>query len=193
MWCWRRLLKSLGLQGDPTSPFWRKSDLNIHWKDWCWSWNSNILATWCEELTHWKRPWCWAILKAGGEGDDRGWDGWMASPTQWTWVWASSRSWWWTGKPGVLRTMGLQRVRHDWETELNWTDLNVILCFNDFDIFDVVSHALGQYYRSSYSHNNFLKSNVMYVTRCKLHAMFYWLTISCFPKSPLFNYPVPPR
>ena len=80
----------------------------------------NTLATWGEELTHLKRPWCWERLKAGGEGDDRGWDGWMASPTWWTWVWASSRSWWWTGKPGVLQSTGLQRVVHDWETELNW-------------------------------------------------------------------------
>ena len=60
------------------------SVLHIHWKDWCWSWNSNTLVTWCEELTHWKRPWCWERLKAGGEGDDREWDGWMASPTRWT-------------------------------------------------------------------------------------------------------------
>ena len=59
---------------------------------------------------------------SGGEGDDRGWDGWMASPTRWTWVWVDSGSWWWTGRPGVLRFMGLQRVRHDWATELNWTD-----------------------------------------------------------------------
>jgi len=80
--------------------------------------SSNTLATWCEELTHWKRPWCWERLKAEGEGDDRWWDGWMASPTQWTWVWASSGSWWWTGKPGVLQFMGSQRVRHDWVTEL---------------------------------------------------------------------------
>ena len=65
-----------------------------HWKDWCWSWNSNTLATWCEELTHLKRPWCWARLRAGGEGDDRGWDGWMPSLTWWTSVWASSGSWW---------------------------------------------------------------------------------------------------
>ena len=57
----------------------RKSTLSIHWKDWCWSWSSNTLATWCEEPTHWKRTWCWERLKA--EGDDRGWDGWMASPT----------------------------------------------------------------------------------------------------------------
>ena len=94
------------------------SVLNIHWKDWCWSWNSNTLATWCEELTHWKRPWCWKRLKAEGEGDDRGWDGWMASLIQWTWVWASSRNLWWTGKPGLLQSMGSQRVRHGWVTEL---------------------------------------------------------------------------
>ena len=72
------------------------------------------------ELTHWKRPWCWEGLGAGGEGDDRGWDGWMASRTQWTWVWVNSGSWWWTGRPGVLRFMGSQRVGHDWATELNW-------------------------------------------------------------------------
>ena len=70
------------------------------------------------ELTHWKRPWLWERLKAGGEGDDRGWDGWMASPSWWTWDWASSGSLWWTGKHGMLQSMGLQRVGHDWVTEL---------------------------------------------------------------------------
>ena len=67
---------------------------------------------------HWKRPWCWERLKARGEGDDRGWDGWMSSLTQWTWVYVNSRSWWWTARPGVLQSMGSQRVRHDWATEL---------------------------------------------------------------------------
>ena len=110
--------ESLGLQGDPTSPSWRRSVLAVHGKDWCWSWNSNSLATACEELTHWKRPWCWEGLGVGGEGDDRGWDGWMASPTRWTWVWVKSGSWWWTGRPGVLQFMGSQRVGHDWVTEL---------------------------------------------------------------------------
>ena len=81
----------------------------------------NTLATWCEELTHWKRPWCWKRLKAEGEGDNREWDCWMASPTQWTWVWIGSRSWWWTGKPSMLQSVGLQRVGHHWATELNWT------------------------------------------------------------------------
>ena len=70
------------------------------------------------KLTHWKRPWCWDGLGAGGEGDDKGWDGWMASLTWWTWVWINSGSWWWTGRPGVLRFIGSQRVGHDWATEL---------------------------------------------------------------------------
>jgi len=96
--------------------------LNIHWKDWCWSWNSNTLVTWCEELTHFKRPRCWERLRAGGEWDDRGWDGWMASPTQWTRIWVNSGSWWWTERPGMLQSLGLQRIRHDWATELNWTE-----------------------------------------------------------------------
>ena len=115
--------ESLGLQGDPTSPFWRRSALGFLWKEWCWSWNSSTLATSCEELTHWKRLWCWEELGAGGEGDDRGWDGWMASLTRRMWVWVNSRSWWWTGGPGVLRFMGSQRVGHDWATELNWISI----------------------------------------------------------------------
>ena len=79
----------------------------------------HTLASWCEKLTHLKRPWCREGLGAG-EGDDRGLDGWMASPTQWTWVWVNSGSWWWTGKPGMLWFMGSQTVGHDWATELNW-------------------------------------------------------------------------
>ena len=114
LWCWRRLLRVPWIA--------RRSNQSIlkeispeYWKDWWWSWNSNTLATSCEELTHWKRPWCWEGLGAGGEGDDKGWDGWMVSLTRWTWVWVSSGSWWWTGKPGMLQSMGL----HDWVTELN--------------------------------------------------------------------------
>ena len=106
-------LESLGLQEDPTSPSYRKSTLNIHWKDWHWSWNSNPLATWCKESTHWKRPWCWERWKAGGEGVDTGWDGWMASPTQWTWIWANSRRQWRKGSLACCSPRGL-RVGHDW-------------------------------------------------------------------------------
>ena len=114
--CWRWLLgKTLGQQGDPTSQSSRKSVLNIHWKDWCW--RSNSLATGCEEPIHWKWPWCCERLRAGGEGDDRGWDGWMASPTQWTWVWADSGRDWRTRIPGVLQAAVSQRVRCAWATE----------------------------------------------------------------------------
>ena len=121
LWCWRKLLRVPILQGDPIRPSWRKSVLNIHWKDWYWSWNSNTSAIWSKELSHWKRSRFWERVKAG-EGDDRGWDAWMASPTRWTWVWVSSGSWGWTGKPGVLQSMRSQRVTHDWATEL--TDWN---------------------------------------------------------------------
>ena len=116
LWCWRRLLRA------PWTA--RRSALGVLWKEWCLSWNSSTLATSCEELTHWKRLWCWEGLGARGEGDDRGWDGWMASPTQWTCIWVNSRSWWWTGSPGVLQFMGSQRVWQDWATELNWTILS---------------------------------------------------------------------
>ena len=118
--------ESLGLQGDPTSPFWRRSALGFLWKYWCWSWNSNTLATWCEELTHWKRPWCWERLKAGGEGDDRGWDGLMASPTQWTWVWVNSGSWWWKGGLACCGPWGLRES--DTPEWLNWTECTVKGC-----------------------------------------------------------------
>ena len=94
--------------------------LYIHCKDWCWGWNSHTLASWCEELTHWKRPWHLERLKAGREGSYRGLDGRMASLTWCTWDWTSSGCWWWTAKPGMLHSSGSQRVRHDQTSELNW-------------------------------------------------------------------------
>ena len=118
LWCWRRLLRvpwtarrSNQSILKEISPEYSLKGLML--KDW----NCDILATWCEELTDCKRPWCWERLKAGGEGDDRGWDGWMVSPILWTWVWASSRSCWWTGKPGVLQSKGSQRFGRDWAAE----------------------------------------------------------------------------
>ena len=122
LWCWKRLLRVPWTARRSNQSILKETSPDVHWKDWCWNWNSSTLATSCEELTHWKTPWCWEGLRAGGEGDDRGWDGWMASPTQWIWVSVNSGSWWWTGRPGVLRFLGLQRVEHDWATELNWTD-----------------------------------------------------------------------
>ena len=118
--------ESLGLQGDPTSPFWRRSVLGVHWRDWCWSWSSSTLATWCKELTHWKRPWCWEILRSGGEGDDRGWDGWMASPTHglgWLRELVMDREAWHAAVLGVTKS---RTWLNDW-TELNWTGKTIAL------------------------------------------------------------------
>ena len=126
--CWRRLLRVCWTARRSNQSILRRSALGFLWREWCWSWNSSTLATSCVELTYWKRLWCWEGLVAGGEGDDRGWDGCMASLTRQTWVWVNSRSWWWTGRPGVLRFMGSQRVGHDW-TELNWS--HTIHCLQD--------------------------------------------------------------
>ena len=119
LWCRRIFLRVPWIARISNQFILKEISPEYSWKGWCWS--SNTLATSCEELTPWKRPWCWERLKAGGEGNDRGWDGRMASPTQWTWVWASPGSWWWAGKPGVLQSMGLQRVGYGWVTELNDT------------------------------------------------------------------------
>ena len=122
MWCWKTILRVLWTARRPNQSILKEIRSGCSLEGLMLSWNSNILATWCEELTHLKRPWCSEKLRAGGEGNGRRWDGWVASPTQWTWV--NSGSWWWTVSPGVLQFMGSQRVGHDWVTELNWTELN---------------------------------------------------------------------
>ena len=114
--------ESLGLQGDPSSPSWRRSVLVVHWKDQWWSWNCNTLATWCEELTHLKRPWCWERLKTGGEGDNRGWDGWMASLAR-TQVWVGSG--FGDGQGGLACCSSWDHKVSDMTVRLNWTELNV--------------------------------------------------------------------
>ena len=130
----------------------RKSTLNIQWKDWCWSWSSNTLATCCKEPTDWKRPWRWERLRVGGEGGNRGWDGWMASLTQWSWVWANSGRQWWTGKPGMLQFIGLQEVRHDLATEHHHTKEHFWLhrCYisNNFDNF--IPRIIDKYLLNAY-------------------------------------------
>ena len=126
LWCWRRLLRVPWTAGRSNQSILK--EMGVHWRDWCWSWNSNNLATSCEELTHWKRPWCWEGLGAGGEGEDRGWDGWMASPTRWAWVWVNSgsrelvmgREAWHAAIHGVTSRTWLS----NWtKTKLNWTTL----------------------------------------------------------------------
>ena len=112
LWCWRRLLRVPWI-----ARRYNQSILNIYWKDWCWSCSSNTLATWWEELTHLERPWCWEKLRTRREEGDRGRDCWMVSLTQWTWVWANLGRQWWTEKPSMLQSMGLQIVRHELATE----------------------------------------------------------------------------
>ena len=122
LWCWGRLLRVPWTEWRSNQSILKEINPEYSLEGWCWSWNSNTLATWCEEMTHLKRLWCWERFKAGGEGNDRGWHGWMASLTQWTWVWVGSRKWWRTENPDMLQSMGLQGVGHEWATELNWTE-----------------------------------------------------------------------
>ena len=124
----------------------------LKWASWFWSWSSNTSATWCEEPTHWKRPRCWERLRAG-EGDDRGWDGWMASLTRWTLVWVNSGRWWRTGKPGVLQSMGSQRVGHDWATE-QWQHYSFLLT-HPFSKRWYVTRLLGSQHASCKSYWGF--------------------------------------
>ena len=117
LWFWRGLLRVPWTAGGSNQSILKEISPEYSLVGLMLYWNSSTLATWCEELTHWKSPWCWKWLKMGRQVDDKGWDGWTASPTQWTWVWAGSGSWCWTGKCGMLQSMGLQRVRHDWVAE----------------------------------------------------------------------------
>ena len=117
LWCWGRLLKAPWTEKRSHQSIRKEINPEYSLKNWWWR-SSNTLATWCEEPTHWKRPWCSERLRVRGEGNNRRWDGWLSSSNQWTWVWAGSRRWWRTGKPGVLQSMGSQRVRwlSDWTT-----------------------------------------------------------------------------
>ena len=111
LWCWRRLLRVPWTARRSDQSILKKISPEYSLEGLILKLKLQYFGHLMEELTHWKRPWFWQRLKAGGEGDDRGWDDWMASLTQWTWVWVNSVSWWWTGRPGVLQSMGSQRVR----------------------------------------------------------------------------------
>ena len=123
VWCWRRLLRVPWTVRRPNQSILKQIRPGSSLVGLMLKLKLQYLATWCKKLTHWKRPWCWEILKVGGEWEDRGWDGWMASLTQWSWVWVNSESCWWIGRPAVVQSMGLQRVEHNWANELNWTEI----------------------------------------------------------------------
>ena len=132
-------------------------------------------------VTHWKRLWCWKGLGAGEEGVDREWDGWIASLTQWTWVWVNSSSWWWTGKPGVLRFMGSQRVGHDWATELNWglNSKHMLLLVYTWSDFSFLCSPAGNYKSMLLVNTDISILNKLWQTRFSsilkgLHSITKW-------------------
>ena len=124
LWCWRRLLKVPWTARRSNKSILKEISPDCSLEGWMLKLKLQYFGhlTWCEELAHLKISWCWERLKTGGEEDDRGWDDWMASATQWIWVLVSSVSCWWTGKPVLVQFMGSsQRVRQDLATELNRT------------------------------------------------------------------------
>ena len=148
--CWRRLLRVPWTARRSNKSMLKEISLEYSLEGLMLKLKLQYLTTWCKELTPWKRPWCWERLKVGGEDDNRGWDGWMASPTQWAWVWVNSGSWWWTGKPGVLQSMGLQTAGHEWATELNWTDRPPVRgCKPDTDTDPNIYHHVLEWYQDA--------------------------------------------
>ena len=183
-WCfWIVVLKKTAespLDCQEIQPVHPKGDqsLCVYWMDLYWSWNCNTLGTWCEDLTHLKRPCCWERLKGGGKWDNRGWDSQMASPTQWTWVWVNSGSWWRTGRPGVLWFMGLQRVGHDWVTELNFENSSYSLhCIPFFDVWlaDIFSYSVA----CLFSFTEFSKEQ-SFLILMKSNFSNFLFCVSCF-------------
>ena len=121
LWCWRRLLRVPRTARRSNQSILKEISPGCSLEGLMLKLKLQYFGHLMQRADSLKRPWCWESLRTGEEGDNRGWDGWMASPTQWTWVWVDSGSWWWTGRPGILRFMRSQRVGHDWATELNWS------------------------------------------------------------------------
>ena len=135
MWCWRRLFTVPWTARRSNQSILKEITPEYSLEGLMLKLKFQFFATWCKEPAHWRRFWSWERLKAGGEGDDRGWDGWMASPAQWTWVWGNPRRWWRTGKPGVLQCMGSQRVGHDWVTEKQYSTVMKSWKFSNKDFY----------------------------------------------------------
>ena len=172
MWCWRRLLRVLWTARRSNESILKEISPEDSLEGLMLKLKLQYFGHLMQRMTHWKRPWCWERLKAGGGGDDRGWDDWMASPTQWTWIWVNSGSWQWTGRPGMLQSMGLQR--DEWVTELNWTELK-----NEEVYFLVLISKSRYIFRSrniqqdrndkNHCGSNFAKYTLLTLFICKLH------------------------
>ena len=121
LWCWRRLLRVPWTARRSNQSILKEISPEYSLEGLMLKLNLQYFGYLMQRTDSFEKTWCWERLKVGGEGVNRGWDGWMASPTQWTWVWVNSGSWWWTGRPGMLQSKKSQRVGHDWATELNWT------------------------------------------------------------------------
>ena len=165
VWCWRRLWRVPWAARRCNQSILKEISPACSLEGLMLKLNSNILATSRRELTHLKRPWCWERLREGGEGDDRWWDGWMASPTQWTWVWVDSGSWWWTGRPSVLEFMGSQIVGYDWVTKLNWTDSEIWLMWYHIVVLICI-------YLMNHSDS---KHFFMYLSAIGMSVFLYWV------------------
>ena len=122
LWCWRRLLRVPWTTRKSNQSILKKISSGYSLERLMLKLKLQYFGHFMRRVNSLEKTWCWEGLWAGGEGDDRGWDGWMASQIRWTWVWVKSGSWWWTGRPGVLQFMGSQRAGHNWATELNWTE-----------------------------------------------------------------------
>ena len=125
VWCWRRLLRVPWTDRRSNQSILKEISPGCSLEGLMLKLKRQYFGHLMRRADSFEKTWCWERLREGGEGDVRGWDGWMALPTQWKWVWVNSGSWWWTGRPGVLWFMGSQRVGHDWVTELNWTEATV--------------------------------------------------------------------
>ena len=130
LWCWRRLLRVPWTARISNQSILKEINPEYSLEGLMLTLKLQYFGHLMQKLTHYKGPWCWERLKEGGEGDHRGWDGWMASLTQWTWVWVNSGNWWWTGRPDVLQSMRSQRVGHSWATELNWYFYIIMCCLS---------------------------------------------------------------
>ena len=167
VWCWRRLLRVPWTARISNQSILKEISPEYSLEGLMMKLRLQYFDDLMRRTDFWKRPWCWERLKAGGQGDDRGWEGWMASPTQWTWVWVNSGSWWCTGRPGVLQSVGLQRVGHDWATELNWTE-HISLTYHSLPSRDIMPFQTS--YKKSY------KSSLSLCTAVKYFASMYLIS-----------------